>query len=127
VAEPGDRRDVYALMTIYWETDPIHAVGQVWSMSRAADKGVTGRTVLNTNDGLSSLWASPEGDTYLAAGDGGVCLLRGDRLEQVKDTFAATGVYPLRDRLAFVEPVQRKPRVIIFDPTHVRPWTGWLG
>lgn len=64
---------------------------------------------------------------YLAAGDRGVCVLRANRLEQVEDTFGATGAYRLSERLGFVEPIQKKPRVIIFDPTHARPWTGWLG
>jgi len=62
---------------------------------------------------------------WLAAGDDGVWKLLGNRIEQVKDTFAATGVYRLKSRLAFVEPTQPTPRVIIHNPAIARPWTRW--
>lgn len=62
---------------------------------------------------------------WLAAGDNGVWKLLGNRIEQVKDTFAATGAYRLKSRLAFVEPTQPTPRVIIHNPTIARPWTRW--
>jgi hypothetical protein len=66
-------------------------------------------------------------EMYLAAGDRGVCVLRGNRIEQVKDTFGATGIYKLKGRLAFVEPIQEKTRVIIFEPTSAIPWSVWSG
>ena len=54
-----------------------------------------------------------DGQFFLAAGDKGVCTLEGNVVQVIKDTFASTGVYRLDKRLGFVEPMQKKARVII--------------
>jgi hypothetical protein len=64
-----------------------------------------------------------KGDLFLAAGDDGVCVLKGNGVEQVKKTFAATGVYRLPTTLAFVQPAQEEPGIIVFDPANPKPWT----
>ena len=67
-----------------------------------------------------------DGELYLAAGDHGVCVLRGNVIEQVKKTFSTSGIYRLPTRIAFVEPNQsEKPRVVVHDPADPKPWSGW--
>lgn len=62
---------------------------------------------------------------FLAAGDAGVAALRGNKLEIVRGTFASTGVYRLPKRLAFVQPMQDEPAIIIYDPANAAsPWMG---
>lgn len=66
-----------------------------------------------------------EGRLLLAAGDAGVCELVGNRVEVVRGSFAATGVYAAERRVLFVEPAQKKPRVIVHEPSSAKPWLGW--
>jgi hypothetical protein len=65
------------------------------------------------------------GDLYLAGGDAGVCRLRGNEMSIIRNSFAATGVYRLANKLAFVEPSQEKGRVILYDPNAARPWIAY--
>ena len=68
-----------------------------------------------------------QGRLILAGGDSGPMELQGNKLSQLRDTFAATAVYVLGDRVGFVEPAQVRPRVIVHDPTSHNPWAGWGG
>jgi hypothetical protein len=63
----------------------------------------------------------------LACGKTGPCELKGNRIEVLRDTFRCVGVYELRrGRVGFVEPSQKPPRVIVYEPARTdRPWAGW--
>ena len=61
-----------AIRTVYWETDAIHAVGQVSRFVKQAPGEYTGRTVVNTNDGLANVWASPDGNAWVGSAWGRV-------------------------------------------------------
>src|SRR5512145_2206534 len=63
---------------------------------------------------------------YLAAGDDGVCSLKGNKLKRVRKTFGTAGIFRLPTRLAFVEPDQSEEAgVVIHDPESGDPWLGW--
>jgi hypothetical protein len=64
-----------------------------------------------------------EGDMYLAGGDDGALVLKGNKVRVARDTFDATGVYRLNRRIAFVQPVQDEPAFVVRDPKHKKhPW-----
>lgn len=64
----------------------------------------------------------------LAGGDAGPIELKGNVVSQLRDSFAATGVYVLGDRLGFVQPAQDVARVVVHEPLNPqRPWVGWGG
>jgi len=65
-------------------------------------------------------------DMYLAAGEDGVCTLRGNRVKVARDTFAAVGVYRLPERLAFtMAEASDEPSIVIHDPKADPPWSAW--
>lgn len=127
-----------------WRTVPIPGGAEdgenltgVWALS-AEEVHIcssSGALFHGSHNGLERLGEYPyrfygivefDGELYLAAGDHGVCVLRGNVIEQVKKTFSTSGIYRLPTRIAFVEPNQlEKPRVVIHDPTDPKPWSGW--
>jgi hypothetical protein len=63
-----------------------------------------------------------KGRNFLAAGNGGVWELIGNRLVQLKDNFGAVGVFEARELLCFVEPTQNPAALIEYDPREPDPW-----
>jgi hypothetical protein len=61
---------------------------------------------------------------YLAGGDAGAIRLDGNKASVVRKTFASTGIYRLQNRIAFVQPMQDNPCIIVHDPNDPRPWIG---
>jgi hypothetical protein len=62
--------DLFFLTTIYDQADPMNASGQVYKHPIDG----TGRPdlILSVNEGLSMLWASPEGSLWVGSSDGNV-------------------------------------------------------
>jgi hypothetical protein len=68
-AQPGVD-GIYMILTIYVETDALNAVGQL--VRTPWTRGEAGSAVLNTNDTLGSLWASPTGSLWIGSARGNV-------------------------------------------------------
>jgi hypothetical protein len=63
------------------------------------------------------------GTMYLAGGDDGALVLKGNKVDVARDTFDAAGVYRLNQRLSFVQPIQEEPAIVVHDPkSKKRPW-----
>jgi hypothetical protein len=50
--------------------------------------------------------------------------LDGNKASVVRKTFASTGIYRLQNRIAFVQPMQEEPCVILYDPNDPDLWVG---
>lgn len=71
VAQPPGLQ-IYAVRKVYLESDAINAVGQLCRFSPGDTDAFRCDTVLNTNDGLDNVWASPEGNLWASSTDGHV-------------------------------------------------------
>lgn len=63
---------LFILFIAYEEADIASAVGHVYASAGKREKGVVPKQVLETNDTLRKLWASPSGALWVASADGNV-------------------------------------------------------
>jgi hypothetical protein len=61
-------------------------------------------------------------ELLLAGGKSGACRLTGNRIEVLRDTFTAVGVYALADRAVFIPTPQPPARLVHFMPGAAVPW-----
>lgn len=71
VAEPATKSTPYAVLTDYPTDDPHSAVGQVYRFEIDGGKSKA-MSALSTNDDLSVIWASPEGNLWVGSALGNI-------------------------------------------------------
>ena len=71
IAAQGRTDGLYLVKSIWFESDAVNAVGQVFRDDWAREDSDISY-VLNTNDGLSSIWSSPGDNLWLGSGRGNI-------------------------------------------------------